>query len=68
MAEKNTFRLLKWSAVSPFALEEVGVQVQIPVRQPAVFFSFFFLSDRILPILTLLRGILGHSKQVRLLH
>ena len=67
MAEKNTFRLLKWSVVSPFALEEVGVQVQIPAREPAVFFSFF-LSDRILPILTLLRGILGHSKQVRLLH
>ena len=47
MAEKNTFRLLKWSAVSPFALEEVGVQVQIPARQPAVFFFFsFFFSFR----------------------
>ena len=31
-----------WYEVSLFALEEVGVQVRIPMGLPAIFFSFFF--------------------------
>ena len=31
-----------WYEVSLFALEEVGVQVQIPAGLPAIFFRFFF--------------------------
>ena len=31
-----------WYEVSLFALEEVGVQVQIPMGLPAIFFRFFF--------------------------
>ena len=30
-----------WYEVSLFALEEVGVQVQIPAGLPAIFFRFF---------------------------
>ena len=39
-----------WYEVSLFALEEVGVQVQIPMGLPAIFFRFFFFFHRILTL------------------
>ena len=54
MADKNTLRLLivrgelcsgrvaQWYEVSLFALEEVGVQVQIPAGLLAIFLIRFF--------------------------
>lgn len=54
MEEKNTLRLLtlnkrlfsvvmaQWHETALFAIEEVGVHIQIPAGQLAVFFLFYF--------------------------
>ena len=71
MAEKNTLRLLilsdklcsgrmaQWHKASLFALEEVGLQVQIPGATCSLFFSFLsfhfypLACFRLFPLLTL---------------